>query len=173
MRTDSSPSEISSSEMPDSSSSSINFFTLRISIREPLEESLVLSVGQAGACGFERELIADGSQSDDAADRDVGQIRMVLKSFACEHVAEMHLDERHRHREEGGAQGNTGVRVAGWIDDHERNALVLRGMNLRNQLVLRIALESGQGMAASQGELRELELDALQTGGTVYLGLAE
>ena len=37
MRTDSSPSEISSSEMPDSSSSSINFFTLRISIREPLQ----------------------------------------------------------------------------------------------------------------------------------------
>src|SRR5580692_5648157 len=71
MRTDSSPSEISSSEIPDSSSSSINFFTLRISIREPLEESLVLRVGQAGACGVERELIADGSQSDDAADRDV------------------------------------------------------------------------------------------------------
>ena len=39
MRTDSSPSDISSSEMPDSSSSSISFFTLRISIREPLEES--------------------------------------------------------------------------------------------------------------------------------------
>ncbi len=33
MRTDSSPSEISSSEMPDSSSNSINFLTLRISIR--------------------------------------------------------------------------------------------------------------------------------------------
>src|ERR1700731_1792189 len=72
MRTDSSPSEISSSEMPDSSSSSINFFTLRISIREPLEEPLVLAVGQAGTCGFERELIADGSQPEDAADRDVG-----------------------------------------------------------------------------------------------------
>src|ERR1700724_509431 len=72
MRTDSSPSEISNSEMPDSSSSSINFFTLRISIREPLEEPLVLAVGQAGTCGFERELIADGSQPEDAADRNVG-----------------------------------------------------------------------------------------------------
>src|SRR5712672_4521353 len=97
VRTDSSPSEISSSEIPDSSSNSINFFTLRISIREPLEESLVLGVGQAGACGIERELIADGPQSDDAADRDVGQIRVVAKSFACEHVAEMHLDERYGH----------------------------------------------------------------------------
>src|SRR5580692_6717902 len=72
MRTDSSPSEISSSEMPDSSSSSINFFTLRMSIREPLEKSLVLSVDQAGACGLERQLVADGSQTDNAADRNVG-----------------------------------------------------------------------------------------------------
>jgi hypothetical protein len=36
MRTDSSPSEISSSAIPDSSRSSMSFFTLRISIREPL-----------------------------------------------------------------------------------------------------------------------------------------
>src|SRR3984893_9584308 len=72
MRTDSSPSEISNSEMPEYSSSSITFFTLRISIRDSLEEPLVLGFWLAGACGFELELIADGSQSDDAADRDVG-----------------------------------------------------------------------------------------------------
>src|ERR1700733_6680441 len=72
MRTDSSPSEISSSEMPDSSSSSMSFLTLRMSIRDPLEKSLVLSVDQAGACGLERQLVADGSQSEDAADRDAG-----------------------------------------------------------------------------------------------------
>src|ERR1700734_1263994 len=74
MRTDSSPSEISSSEMPDSSSSSISFFTLRMSIREPLEESLVSGTGQAGARGIERELVAFRSQTHDAADRDVGEI---------------------------------------------------------------------------------------------------
>src|SRR5579863_5528921 len=71
MRTDSSPSEISSSEIPDSSSSSINFLTLRISIREPLNS---LCLGEAGAGGFERELIADGPQPEDASGRDVGQI---------------------------------------------------------------------------------------------------
>src|SRR5258707_11029570 len=140
--------------------------------REPLEESLVLG-GQAGACGFERELIADGPQSDDAADRDVGQIGMVSKSFAREHVAEMYLDERYGDREKGVAQGNTGVRIAAWIDDHERNALVLRGMDLRNHLVLGIALVRGQGMALGEGEPPELELDALQTGGAVDLGLTE
>src|SRR5260221_879531 len=143
MRTDSSPSEISSSDMPDSSSNSINFFTLRISIREPLEESLVLGVCQAGACGVERKSIADGSQAEDAADRDVGQIGMLSKTLACEHVAQMHFDKRYRHRQKGVAQGNTGVRIARRIDDHERNAFVLRGMNLRNQLVLSVALEGG------------------------------
>src|ERR1700686_4573819 len=97
MRTDSSPSEISSSEMPDSSSSSISFFTLRISFREPLEESMVLNVCQAGACGLERQLVADGTQSENAADRDVGQIRMLSKNLAREHVAQVNFDERHRH----------------------------------------------------------------------------
>src|SRR5713101_5690419 len=98
---------------------------------------------------------------------------MVSKSFACEHVAEVHFDERHGHCEKGVAQGDTGVRIARWIDDHERNTLVLRGMNLRNQLVLGVALESRQGMATTPGEPPELGLDALQIGGTVYLGLAE
>src|SRR5271168_3711064 len=71
MRTDSSPSDISSSEMPDSSSSSINFFTLRISIRGP-PSIIVFDFGQTRACGLERELIADRAQSKYAADRHVG-----------------------------------------------------------------------------------------------------
>src|SRR5271169_4623776 len=48
MRTDSSPSDISSSEIPDCSSNSINFFTLRISIRESPFESIVFGF-QSGA----------------------------------------------------------------------------------------------------------------------------
>src|ERR1700688_951965 len=91
MGTGSSPSEISHCELPDSHSSSINFFTLRISIREPLEESLVLGFGQAGASRLERELVADGPQSENAADRDVGQIGMLPKNLACEHVAQVHF----------------------------------------------------------------------------------
>src|SRR5208282_3572625 len=71
MRTDSSPSDISSSEIPDSSSSSINFFTLRISIRGP-PSIIVLDFGQTRACGLERELIANRAQSKYAADRHVG-----------------------------------------------------------------------------------------------------
>src|ERR1700722_6076398 len=98
---------------------------------------------------------------------------MLSKSLACEHVAEVHLDERHVHRETGVAQGDAGVREARRIHDDEPNAFVLRGMNLGNQLMLCIALKSGQGMAAAAGEIPELGLDALQTGGTVNLRLAE
>src|SRR6202046_2877859 len=109
MRTDSSPSEISSSEMPDSSSSSISFFTLRMSIRDPLEESLMLGGDQSGACALARQLVADGSQSDDAADSDVGQIRVLPKTLAREHVAQMNFDEGQLDREKGIAQGDAGM----------------------------------------------------------------
>src|ERR1700736_2652222 len=97
---------------------------------------------------------------------------MLSKSLACEHVAEMHLDERHVHREKGVAQGDAGVRIARWIHDHEPNTLMLRGVNLGDQFVLRVALEGAEGMAAGSGEFPEPGLDALQTGGTVNLRLA-
>src|SRR6185312_8087754 len=147
MRTDSSPSEISSSEMPDSSSSSISFFTLRISIREPLCEFWFLRVSQAGACGDERKLVAQGSQSDDAADRDVGQIRTMSKFLARKQVAQMNFDERYRDPEKGVAQGNAGVGESPRIDDHEGDAVALDGVNLRDQLMLGIALEAREDMA--------------------------
>src|ERR1700704_5947965 len=108
MRTDSSPSEISSSEMPDSSSSSINFFTLRISIREPLR-NIVLGLGQARDGGFERKLVADRPQSINAADCNVGQIRVMPESLAREHIAQVNFNERQGHREKGVAQRDTGV----------------------------------------------------------------
>src|ERR1700738_3418010 len=84
----------------------------------------------------------------------------------------MHLDERHAHGEKGVAQGDAGMRVSRRIYDNELDTLMLRRLNLRNQLVLRIALERGQGMAASAGEFPELGLDALQAGGAVNLRLA-
>src|SRR5882757_5974655 len=98
---------------------------------------------------------------------------MTPKSLACEHVAQVNFDERYGHGEKGIAQGDAGVRIARWIDDHERNALVLRGLNLRNQLMLSVALESGQSMALGVRQALELGLDALQTGRTVNLRLAE
>src|SRR5208283_4538538 len=87
MRTDSSPSEISSSEIPDSSSNSINFLTLRMSIREPLEVSSILSGGQARAGGFERKLVSEGPKAKYAADREVGQIGVMPELLACEYIA--------------------------------------------------------------------------------------
>src|ERR1700746_4102016 len=98
---------------------------------------------------------------------------MTPKSFAREHVAQMHFDERHGHCEKGVAQGNAGVRIARRIDDHERDALVLRGLDLRKQVVLRVALVSGQAMPLGTGQTLELCLDALQAGRSVDLRLTE
>src|SRR5271154_6182021 len=110
MRTDSSPSDISSSEMPDSSSNSISFFTLRISIREPLENLVFLGLGQARDGGLERELVADRAQSINAAGCDIGQIRVMPICLAGEYVAQMNFDERHADREERIAQCDAGMR---------------------------------------------------------------
>src|ERR1700691_2337312 len=172
MRTDSSPSEISSSEMPDSSSSSINFFTLRMSIREPLSVSLVLGVAQTGAYGFERELVADGPQSENAANRDVRQIRMLPIPFTGEQIAQMYLDERYTHPEKRVAQGNAGVRVARRIDDYGGNAFALGGLNPLDQFVFGIALERDQVMTFGAGQAQQLGLDALQSGHAVNALLA-
>ncbi len=85
--------------------------------------NFVLDVGQACACGLERKLVADRAQSKYAADRDVGQIRMMSKSFACEHVAQVNFDEGHGHREKGIAQRDAGVREGSRIDDDEGDAI--------------------------------------------------
>src|ERR1700743_3135031 len=87
IRTDSSPSEVSSSEMPDSSSSSISFFTLRISIREPLQ-NFVLRSGQAGDGGLQGKLIADRTQSVDGAAGNVGHIKVMSIRLARAHNAQ-------------------------------------------------------------------------------------
>src|ERR1700722_15000522 len=98
---------------------------------------------------------------------------MMSKNLACEHVAEVHLDERHVDGQKGVAQGDAGMRISRRIHDDEGDALVFRSVNLRDQFVLRIALEDGQGMTAGAGEFPELGLDALQAGGAVNLRLAE
>src|ERR1700694_2618510 len=51
MRTDSSPSEISSSEIPDSSSNSINFLTLRMSTANPLQNLALAYMAATGGQG--------------------------------------------------------------------------------------------------------------------------
>src|ERR1039457_2817012 len=151
MRTDSSPSEISSSEIPDSSSSSINFFTLRMSIREPLEVSSILSCGQACAGRFERKFVSDGPKSEYATDREVGQIGVMPELLAREYVAEVNLDERYGCCQKCIAQRDAGVRIRARIDDYECNPVALGAMHLADQFVLRVTLVGYQVMALRAG----------------------
>src|SRR5690242_7675476 len=106
MRTDSSPSVISISAMPDSSSSSMSFLTLRMSMHVPrvrLERDslsgLVLALRcrrrllQAAQRRGQGQLIADGAAARDAAHGDVGEIGMAAEVLAPVGVADVHFDE--------------------------------------------------------------------------------
>src|ERR1700679_3969940 len=97
---------------------------------------------------------------------------MSSKFLARKHIAQVNLDERQGDSEEGVAQGDAGVRVGPWIDDDECNAVGLRGVNLPDQFMLRIALEREQFMALGEGKRLEFGLDNLQRGRTVYSRLA-
>src|SRR5690606_17358245 len=113
MRTASSPSLISISAMPDSSSSSISFFTLRISMRAPEEggsSGRGEGRGEARGGGTQGKFIAQRPETDDLADGDVREIRVAAECLARVHVRQVHFDERQADAEDGIAQGDAGVR---------------------------------------------------------------
>src|ERR1700678_2107606 len=97
---------------------------------------------------------------------------MLPKSLAREHVAQVNFDERQRDREKGIAQGDAGVRVARGIDDGDRYGVAFGGLYPADQLMLGVALEGDQGMAAGAGQCLELGLDIVQTGRAVDLRFA-
>src|SRR5262245_33252109 len=109
IRTDSSPSEISSSAIPDSSSSSMSFLTLRMSIAVAPLRALA-GATQALVGRPQRELVADGAESRDRPDGDVGKIGVAAELLARLHVAQVDLDERHADREQRVAQRHAGMR---------------------------------------------------------------
>src|SRR5580704_6601506 len=111
MRSPSSPSLISISAMPDSSSNSISFLIFRMSMpgmppkkaekwqrrtsgggREPL---------RGGAHG---RLVTVGTQTGDDPHCDVREIGMPAKRLAGVRVGQVHFDERHAGAKEGVAQ---------------------------------------------------------------------
>src|SRR5271166_2166474 len=161
MRTDSSPSEISSSEMPDSSSSSISFFTFRISIRELLEEAVVLSFAQAQCGGFERQLVAERTQPENASDCDIREIGSVPKLFARENVAEVDLDEWNGNAQQRIPQCNTRMSQSARIDQDELHGVLRCIMNRRNEFMLGIALQAQQVDLQRSSALLEPNFDGL------------
>src|SRR5690606_40391850 len=104
MRTFSSPSVTSSSEMPDSWTRSISFLSLRksilVSVRGVrLRRSRVVSVfGDAGQGVVERGHVAVGAQAADHAHGAIGKVRVVAESLAGVDVRQVDFDVRNVHR---------------------------------------------------------------------------
>ena len=118
MRTDSSPSLISISATPVSSSSSISFLTLRISIdRDPRAWYLggrwrAVPCSEVLVGGAQCQFVADCAETGDGPDGNVGKIGVMPERLASVYVAQVHLDERNLHGEQCVAQGDAGVRQA-------------------------------------------------------------
>src|SRR2546423_9450400 len=106
MRTFSSPSVISISPMPDSCTRSISFFSWRRSTSGLVPGAGDLGRLQAAACRLQRELVAQGAEARDHADRQVGEIGMAPERLAGMHVGQMDLDEWNAHRCQGVPQCN-------------------------------------------------------------------
>src|ERR1700739_2968489 len=113
MRTASSPSLISISEMPDSSSSSMSFLIFRMSMPglPPRERRGPCASGRRSEplCGGAHgDLVAKGAEAADHADGDVGEIRVASERLTGMRVGEMHLDERQAGGEDRVPPGDAG-----------------------------------------------------------------
>src|SRR6185503_9473180 len=152
IRTASSPSLISISAMPDSSSSSISFLIFRMSMPGmppkrcsiAIESGWLCAAAEAADSCLHGQLVPVGTQPGDQAGRDVREVRVMTERLAALQVREVNLDERDLHGEQGVAQRDTGVREGAGIDYDIGDALACRGMDAANELVLGIALEGDQ-----------------------------
>src|SRR4030065_2015474 len=111
MRTFSSPSVISSSEMPEASTRSMSFFSFLRSMGRP-----VLEVAQRV---FQRQFVTVRAQTGHHADGEVGKMRMMAEGFACVYVGKMNFNERNGGGRQRIAQRNAGVGVARRVDNDE------------------------------------------------------
>src|SRR4030042_823562 len=109
MRTFSSPSVISSSEVPESSTRSMSFFSFLRSMGSP-----VLEVVQ---CVFQRKVVTVRAQTGHHADSEAGKIRMMAEGFARVYVGKMNFNERNGGGRQRIAQRDAGVGVARRVDD--------------------------------------------------------
>src|SRR5688572_24651069 len=128
MRTASSPSLISISEMPDSSSSSISFFTLRMSIGVSRENSCS-AFGEARGDGTQGEFITQRAQAHDLAHGDVGKIRVPAEGFPRMHIGKVDFDERQADAQDGVAQRDAAVGEGSRVQDHEFHPLARRALH--------------------------------------------
>src|SRR5579885_891059 len=191
IRTASSPSLISISAIPESSSSSISFLIFRMSMPGTLPlvmfvlERTVASgrggrgrlsadrtAGQMPAGGAHGKLVAEGAEARDHPERDVGEIGLAPECLARRRAGQMHLDHRQANREHRIAQRNAGVSEGAGVEDQHPDLLGGRLLNAGDELVLRVALEAQQLSPLLASKLLGPPLDRLQAVGAVNSGLA-
>ena len=155
IRMDSSPSRISISPRPDSSSISISFLTLRMS----MTTILFCEMRQRR---LQRKLVAMCSETADNADGNVGEVRMTPEGLTRKDVRQMYLDKRDAGSGQRVAQGHTGMRESGRIENNEADLFVHGRLHPVYQLVLGVALEKRNCVAGRGGALFEALVDFIQ-----------
>src|SRR6516165_2601959 len=152
MRTASSPSLVSISAMPDSSSSSISFLIFRMSMQDypPREPKTLTPLAVSGCAGepqrrgAHRRFVAECTEAADHTDRDVREIRLPAERLAGVRVRQMHLDEWQASGQDRIAQGNARVRESPRVDDEEGHTLRASLLDAVDELMLGVALEADQ-----------------------------
>src|SRR6202011_5072627 len=133
MRNASSPSLISISAMPDSSSSSISFLIFRMSMlgNAPLGDMsrmgcrVAVGSGRLGELlhrGSHCQLITERTQAGDDADRYVRKVRVVTKCLARLRVRKVYLHELQAYPEQSVAQRNARMRERAWVEYQKADA---------------------------------------------------
>src|SRR5215472_11810615 len=99
---------------------------------------------EVACCGPQGQLVTKSAKAGDDTDGDVREIGVLAKRLACVRVRQVDLYELQPHGRDSVAQRDAGMRKSSGIEDQEGDAVGGRLVNLRNELVLRVALERDQ-----------------------------
>src|SRR5690606_34623016 len=165
-RMDSSPSQISISESWDSSSSSMSFFTLRMSMGP--------SVLSLKACdgGVQRQQVTLRAEAADHALGNGGEVGMATKGLPGVDVRQVHLDEGDADRGQGVAHGDAGMAVGRRVDDHVAHPGRGRLLDQVDQFALMVGLPRFDGDAGLARRLGQPPVDVAEGVGAVMARLA-
>src|SRR6056297_219009 len=150
MRTDSSPSLISISSMLDSSSNSISFLTLRISIVVLFSDVCGLLFQLAQRC-LQCKRVTIRTEPADHALCQVGKIRVVPKALPRMNIGQMYFNKGDGGGRQGVAQCHAGVCEGRGIDDNEVDTLATGIVHALYQFRFGIALQAEDVMPCFSG----------------------
>jgi len=126
-----------------------------------------LKVRQGGA---ESKVIALGTEATNHPNGNIRKIGMRTKLLAAVYVGKMHFNKRNRHRQQGIAQGDTGVGKGGGVDQYNLDTFMASIVYAIYQFVFGITLQGEQVVALSDATLGELSINIVERSIAVDLG---